>query len=1490
MINTNEKFYIGLDIGTESVGFSATDGDYNVLKSSGKPLMGVRLFDEAQVSVIRRVKRANKVRKNRKKQRITLLQSLFNDEINKIDSLFFVRLSASSFWEDDKKKINEKLDLNSLFANIDFNDKTYFKKFKSIYHLRSYLMDEKSWSSEVKPDLRLVYLACHHILKHRGHFLWKAENIDFDVQGVDSIHQLNEKLAALFENDAQENIALLQLDMSSNFDEVLKVFQNNEYGKTKQQEELKKLFFSNESINKLFNKEIIAITKAVTGGTFNLNDLFDFDSAFEIEKEESKYSFENDWEEIAPKISNLLNDDDKFAVIENLKEIYSFAQLNKILNNNKSLSAAMIKKYNEYNIDLNSLKNFIKEVLPKKYYSIFRSSNEFKKGIIKTGNYANFVGSNLNKGKQILDKVDKQGFYEFLLNIFIENNLISKQKNNTYCIMGKANLTDKQRKILEKIIQKIENGVFLSKLRTKDNGVIPYQIHKYELVEILEKASNYYKFLNEEDNDENSTIKSVKDKIISLISYRIPYYVGRLNAYKGDYANRPVWAERKLSGVKITPWTIDNVIDYDKSAENFIGRMLSKCNYLMDETVLPKNSLLYSKFATLNELNNVKIRGVLIDTQLKQNIYNNLFMKEKNVSANKLLKYLKTIDNTLMLEDLSGFDIKGKGFNSSLSSYILATPIIEELKTKYSMSQLKAETVVENVILRQALHNDKSRVEKYIKNEYPEFCENLIKQLKGLNYSGFGNLSKKLLTSTERINLETGEIIQGKSIIDLLWETQENLMYIIYNPQYKIKEWIDFVNNKTAIEFSFNDIAESYGASSVKRAVWESVKIINELIKLNGNKTPDKIFVEVTRETKNDKKGKRTSTRKKQIEELYKAAKNLNKDILELLKSKTDAEMRSDKLFLYCMQNGKCAYSGDPIDINDLMNNNIYDIDHIIPQSLIKDDSINNRVLAKRVLNSKKDKNYPLNKTDVIWRNINALYPMWQSWEKAGLMNSVKFERLIRTTELSEKELEGFIARQLVFSGQSATLVANLLTKRFAVKNDGGKVPEIVYSKAGNVSDFRQKFDIVKCRDVNDIHHCQDAYLNIVVGNVYNIRFNHNRNFWRDDLDKFKQFSLNHIFEYEINGAYKIGAQRPKREMFGDDGKGIINYRQAVKDWYQSGQTITKVKKVISKNWYPVTMKVLENKGVFYNETIYGIKIKQKQVKLNTDGEKILMEDKATAIPLKGLEQNPRHNYKKYGYFTSKNPAYFMIVEYTLTKGNGKNKKEYRQREFVSVPIIDLQKLRKTFKTDIEIADEIIKEYNFKNPKIIVAKIYKNTLFELNGTPVRIRGFVEWQNAVQWYADSNIIKYIKLLSKYKDLLKKKILKEEDWIKKDEIIVADSFNKQKITKEDNIILFNAIKKQLEKEIYKGNTALYKKITKEMKAKFEDLLITKQVNILTEMLKATACNARRGNIKDIGGGDSFGRFAGASVKISTPLVLIEESVTGNKSTKTVIYPFN
>ena len=124
-------------------------------------------------------------------------------------------------------------------------------------------------------------------------------------------------------------------------------------------------------------------------------------------------------------------------------------------------------------------------------------------------------------------------------------------------------------------------------------------------------------------------------KIEKLFSFRIPYYVGPLRTGNGENS-KFAWAERK-STEKIYPWNFENVIDVEQSAENFIRRMTNKCTYLIGEDVLPKDSLLYSKFMVLNELNNLRLDGQKISVELKQKIYRDVFCRSRKVTQKNLI-------------------------------------------------------------------------------------------------------------------------------------------------------------------------------------------------------------------------------------------------------------------------------------------------------------------------------------------------------------------------------------------------------------------------------------------------------------------------------------------------------------------------------------------------------------------------------------------------------------------------------------------------------------------------------------------------------------------------------------------------------------------------------------------------------------------------------------------------------------------------------------
>ena len=63
------KYYLGLDIGTDSIGYAAADTDYGLLRYKGEQVWGVHLFEEASLNTERRAFRTARRRLDRRQRR-----------------------------------------------------------------------------------------------------------------------------------------------------------------------------------------------------------------------------------------------------------------------------------------------------------------------------------------------------------------------------------------------------------------------------------------------------------------------------------------------------------------------------------------------------------------------------------------------------------------------------------------------------------------------------------------------------------------------------------------------------------------------------------------------------------------------------------------------------------------------------------------------------------------------------------------------------------------------------------------------------------------------------------------------------------------------------------------------------------------------------------------------------------------------------------------------------------------------------------------------------------------------------------------------------------------------------------------------------------------------------------------------------------------------------------------------------------------------------
>lgn len=344
------KFYLGMDVGTNSVGMACTDENYALLRAKGKDAWCVRLFDEAETAASRRTARTARRRLKRRRYRINLLQELFAPFIH--DETFFIRLNNSQFFPEDK---DEKLggDKNALFADSGYADKDFHKEFPTIFHLRKALS-----GGEKKYDPRLYYLALHHIVKYRGHFLYEGEAANVhDIRAL--IEKLNAALVAVYGDGA------VSFDISDNnlADEAKRLLTDDLTPSDKQ----KKLaiFFKPAAAE---DKKIVkAITSGICGLTVSPKDLLG-----EEYKEEKSFKFSELDEEKFEGMRATYGDD--FELLEAIRAIYSFAIFEKLLAGKDGISDAMIGLYDRHKSDLKRLKAFVKKYLPDKYNEVFKST------------------------------------------------------------------------------------------------------------------------------------------------------------------------------------------------------------------------------------------------------------------------------------------------------------------------------------------------------------------------------------------------------------------------------------------------------------------------------------------------------------------------------------------------------------------------------------------------------------------------------------------------------------------------------------------------------------------------------------------------------------------------------------------------------------------------------------------------------------------------------------------------------------------------------------------------------------------------------------------------------------------------------------------------------------------------------------------------------------------------------------------------------------
>lgn len=1226
-----EVYNIGLDTGTSSVGYAMTDEKGRLLRFHKRPTYGSVLFEEAQTAKERRQKRSARRRLARQRKRIKLLQALVAPDVCAADPAFFLRMNESFLWAEDSKyeKFYAKLP-KALFVDGTVSVETL----PTIYHIRNELV-----KSTKQADIRYVYLAMHHIIKYRGHFLMEGQTLS-DI-GAEAPQKMQELLELLTD---PESFVCGLAPAENAAKEICHTMENHSLRGMARKEQIQKLLYAGK---KKESKEAAqSLASLLLGYKGSLKALIDYENQTDAPEKTSLGAIEGETEETY--LAGMT--EAQAEVFTRILELYRWQLFAEIRQNGQTISDMMVARYEKHKADLKRLKKWIRTYRKDEYVTLFRDDNDPSGYAAYTHHLSRptrFQQEKFTRCRQEGAKIKSipEGFYNKCRRI-LESKKIDLPEN----ARAEAN------EMLEEM--KADN-VFLPLQRINLNGQIPNQIQAEELAKILDAQGKYY-----------PTLRENREKILSICTFRLPYYVGPL--YQDKNSPFQKWIVRDKTQ-PAHPWNFFDVVNQTKTAEGFIANLTNKCTYLPIEDVLPLHSLLYEEYLMLNELNRVRVKGNLIrDVQLKQRMMDELFAKNKSVSYKVFAKWLRQNSPyaDVTENDISGTQEPGKFTASLRTRYDLE-------KHGFTVNDQTMERL-ETLVRWSTIFEDRSILKKLIQEQYPEVTDNQLSFLVQRRYTGWGRLSEKLLTGL------LGEYEnQPATIMEVLRATNENFMQVLNNPQYHFQEKIVKERlielGEPKAEIDYDEIRKLQVSPALKRGIWTAVRIVKELIEHQGCH-PHAIYLENTREETPDEKKQRTQSRLNQVEQMYKelaedkTAEKVPSECWEVLKNCRDKKKLDDQQYLYLLQLGKSLYSGKPLDFDQLSTTT--EIDHILPRCYIVDNSIENRALVLKGENQRKGDSLLLE--DSI---RDSQRPWWNYLRQKGLMGEKKFKNLTRSV-VSEEDKQKFIARQLVETGQMVQCVTELFKRYY---------PDVHVSgiKAGLSSELREQYGLYKIRELNDMHHAYDAFLAATMGNF---------------VERFMPWLDN-----ESSAAIRFRkAQGAKKD---DDKVDLSSKHGMILARFSRDQVDADTGEIIRN----------AQQDICYLKAVWGyhdghvVFLKRQKSGKITEASRYRAGHASAKLPLKkGM------SCQRYGGFDSIKPAYIAAISY--------QKGKQRAGALVNVPIYLAEAIEKNPKV---LVDYLEKDY--PGVQIIRSKILIRQKIEYEGNELTLGSCTETYNAKELF-------------------------------------------------------------------------------------------------------------------------------------------------------------
>lgn len=567
--------------------------------------------------------------------------------------------------------------------------------------------------------------------------------------------------------------------------------------------------------------------------------------------------------------------------------------------------------------------------------------------------------------------------------------------------------------------------------------------HFYDELSLAESENKYFRtkekvypreaYLEEFDtiiNTQKSKHEFLTDEIIQKLRNEIIYYQRKLKSQKGlvnvcefegfekTYLEKETRKEKKaFVGPKVAPKTsplfqickiwesVNNISLKVKNPEGSKYKWGDRIPTIEEKQKIAAHLNCNANLSFIELLKILKLRkeDVYANKQILRGIQGNITFSEifKIIGESDLLSF--TIDNIsskhpALLVDKKTGEILEEKESVEIDSKIELEPLYQLWHTIYSIKDL-----------------DECRSALMKRFDFDEEVANKLFQI-DFNKQAFGDKSNKAMRKI------LPYLMQG-------YDYSKACSFAGYNHSNSLTKE-ERAKQETIDRLSLLP-KNSLRQPVVEKIINQMVNVVNAILDTYGK--PDEIRIELARELKQSKDEREDADKQNVFNK--KVNEEVGKRLVELGLPKTKRYIQKykfifpskDKSWKEATVLNQCIYCGQSFNLTEALSGDNFDVDHIVPQALLFDDSQTNKVLVHRSCNSLKDKttayDYIAKKGEVA---LNEYLQRVDDWFKKGIISYGKMQRLKvsfeeyqerkklkKETEADKKLWESFIDRQL---------------------------------------------------------------------------------------------------------------------------------------------------------------------------------------------------------------------------------------------------------------------------------------------------------------------------------------------------------------------------------------------------------------------------------------------------------------------------------------------